>query len=106
MFRTKKEMYNESLFDMKTYINGETAIKPYYYLRNGMLHVRYTVDRCLRLSATEVSKLKADMTASPADKQDILKKAWNFFANAVGKDIIMDGIAKLERHIKEFKKNG
>lgn len=106
MFKTKKEMYNESLFDMRTYINGETAIKPYYYLRNGMLHVRYTVDRCMKLSSTEVDKLKADMTASPADKQDILKKAWNFFTNAVGKDIIMDGIAELERQIKEFKKNG
>lgn len=106
MFRTKKEMYNESLLDMKTYINGETAVKPYFFLRNGLLHVRYTVDRCLRLSATEVSKLKADLMASPADKQDILKKAWNFFACAVGREIIMDGIAELERRIKEFKKNG
>ena len=104
--KTKKEMYNESLFDMKTYINGETAIKPYYYLRNGLLHVRYTVDRCMRLSTAESAKLKADLMASPADKQDFLKKAWNFFASAVGKDIIMDGISELERQIKEFKKNG
>lgn len=106
MFKTKKEMYNESLFDMKTCINGETCIKPYFYLRNGLLHVRYTVDRCMKLSATEVAGLKVSLTASPADKQDILKKAWNFFTNAVGKEIIMDGIAELERQIKEFKKNG
>lgn len=84
----------------------ETAIKPFLFIKGNKLYVRYTVDRCMKLSATEVAKLKADLTASPADKQDILKKAWNFFTNAVGKDIIMDGIAELERQIKEFKKNG
>lgn len=103
MFKTKKEMYNESLFDKRTYINGETAIKPYYYFRNGSLHVRYTVDRCMKLSSSEVAKLKVDLTASPAEKQSILEKAWNFFSVAVGREIIHDGIAELEKQIKEFK---
>lgn len=101
--KSKKQMYDESLFDMRTYINGETAIKPYYYLRNGKLHVRYTVDRCVELSSTEVAKLKVDMTASPSDKQNVLAKAWNFFTVTVGKAIIMDGIAELEKQIKGFK---
>lgn len=103
MFKTRKEMYNESLFDKRTYINGETAIKPYYYFRNGSLHVRYTVDRCMKLSSSEVAKLKDELTASPAYKQSILKKAWNFFSVTVGREIIHDGIAELERQIKEFK---
>ena len=103
MFKTKKEMYDESLFDKRTYINGETAIKPYYYLRNGSLHVRYTVDRCMKLSSSEVAKLKAELTASPSYKQSILRKAWSFFSVTVGKEIIHDGIAELEKQIKEFK---
>ena len=103
MFKTKKEMYNESLFDKRTYINSETAIKPYYYFRNGSLHVRYTVDRCMKLSSGEVAKLKEELTANPSYKQSILRKAWNFFSVTVGKEIIHDGIAELERQIKEFK---
>lgn len=101
--KSKKQMYDESLFDMRTYINGETAIKPYYYLRNGKLHVRYTVDRCINLSPSEVAKLKVDMTASPSDKQSVLERAWSFFTVTVGKIIIMDGIAELEKQIKGFK---
>ena len=98
MFKTKKEMY-----DKRTYINGETAIKPYYYFRNGSLHVRYTVDRCMKLSYSEVAKLKDELTASPSYKQSVLKKAWSFFSVTVGKEIIHDGIAELEKQIKEFK---
>lgn len=101
--KTKKQMYDESLYDIRTYINGETAIKPYYYLRNGLLHARYTVDRCVELSSTEVAKLKVDLTASPADKQGVLAKAWSFFTVTVGKTIIMDGIAELEKRIKGSK---
>lgn len=101
--KTKKDIYNESLYDKRTYINGEIAIKPYYYLRNGLLHVRYTVDRCVELSSTEVAKLKVDLTANPADKQEVLARAWNFFTVTVGKAIIMDGIAELEKRIKGFK---
>ena len=98
MFKTKKEMY-----DKRTYINGETAIKPYYYFRNGSLHVRYTVDRCMKLSSSEVAKLKDELTASPSYKQSVLKKAWSFFSVTVGKEIIHDGIAELEKQIKGFK---
>jgi len=98
--KTKKDMYNESIFDLRTYINDEIAIKPYYYLRNGLLHVRYTVDRCVELSETECAKLKMDLTASSSDKQSILSKAWNFFTECVGKVVIQDGIAEIERRIK------
>lgn len=81
----------------------ETAIKPFLFIKGNELHVRYTVDRCMKLSSSEVAKLKDELTASPSYKQSILRKAWNFFSVIVGKVIIHDGIAELEKQIKEFK---
>jgi len=98
--RIKKDLYNSSLVDLRTYINGETAIKPYYYFRNGLLHVRYNVDRCVELSKAEQIKLKMELTTS-YDKQDVLAKTWNFLTEFVGKPIIIDGIAEIEKRIKE-----
>lgn len=81
----------------------ETAIKPFLFIKGNELHVRYTVDRCMKLTSSEVARLKDELTASPAYKQSILKKAWNFFSVTVGKEIIHDGIAELEKQIKEFR---
>ena len=81
----------------------ETAIKPFLFIKGNGLYVRYTVDRCMKLSSSEVAKLKDELTASPSYKQSILRKAWNFFSVTVGKEIIHDGIAELEKQIKEFK---
>lgn len=99
---TKKDMYDNSVLDLRTHICGETAIKPYYYMRNGLLHVRYTVDRCIKLTPSEVTKLKVDITASPEKKQQILAEMWNLLTVMVGRDIIHDGIAELEKRIKEY----
>ena len=104
--KTRKEEYNESLYDLRTYINGDIAIKPYYYFRNGLLHVRYTVDRCVELSPDEISRLKTDLTCNPSHKQEVLSKAWNFFTNMVEKPIIMDGIAEVEKRLKRNKTDG
>ena len=100
--RIKKDMYNSSPVDLRTYVNGETAIKPYYYFRNSLLHIRYNVDRCVELSSAEQTKLKLELTTS-YDKQDVLAKTWNFMTECVGKPIIMDGIAEIEKRIKEHK---
>ena len=81
----------------------ETAIKPFLFIKGNELHVRYTVDRCMKLSSSEVVKLKDELTANPAYKQSILEKAWNFLSVTVGKAIIHDGIAELEKQIKEFR---
>lgn len=99
---TKKEMYDNSILDLRTHICGETAIKPYYYMRNGLLHVRYTVDRCVELTPSEVAKLKVDITANPDKKQTILEEMWNFLTLSVERKIINDGIAELEKRIKEY----
>ena len=95
-------MYDNSILDLRTHICGETAIKPYYYMRNGLLHVRYTVDRCLELTPAEVTKLKVDITANPEKKQTILEEMWNFLTLSVERKIIHDGIAELEKRIKDY----
>ena len=88
---------NNDFVDNRTYIEGELAIKPYYYFRNGYLHIRYYVDRVIKLSETESAKLKLEMTANPADKQSVLAKAWSFFEKTVGKPIIHDGLKEIEK---------
>lgn len=102
---TKKDIYKENpLADTRTYINGETAIKPYYYMRCGLLHARYTVDRAISLSKAEEAKIKVDL-ASGTEKQEILGKAWNILEKCVEKPIILDGITEADKLIEE-NKNG
>lgn len=99
--RIKKDMYNASPVDLRTYVNGELAMKPYYYFRNGLVHIRYTVDRCIELTKTEQIKLKTEMTSS-YDKQKILADTWNFLTNCVRKPVIEDGIAEMEKRMKQY----
>ena len=87
----------------KIEINGETAIKPYYYLRNGLLHARYTVDRCIELSLSEIERIKAKVTENPSSKQEIFLNEWNFQTECVGKPVIFDGIAEIDRRIEGSK---
>ena len=98
--KTKSRYIKKNLFALNTCINGETAVKPYYYLSNNKLHVRYTVDRCVALSKTEVAKLNADLIENPSYKQNILAKTWNFLTLTVEKTVIMDGLVDLKKQIK------
>ena len=77
----------------------ETAISPYFYFRNGLIHIRYEVDRAVELSESETAELKAELTASPQWKQSTLRKKWDFLVNQVGRSIITDGIAEVEERI-------
>ena len=86
----------------KTYINNELAIKPYYYIRNGLLHVRYNVDRAIELSASEAAEIKTKLTENPALKQEILENMWNFFEKTVQKAIIQEGIKAGEERTKKM----
>lgn len=92
----------DRLNDKRVYVNGETAIKPYWYVRNGLLHIRYTVDRCIELSGWENERIKSEITDS-TDKQKILEKHWKTLTDYVGKPIIMDGIAEIDRRIEKLK---
>ena len=107
--RIKKDMYNASPVDMRTHVkigeDDEIAVKPYYYFRNGRLHIRYNVDRCVVLSNAESAQLKVSL-ASTFDKQTVLAKAWNFLTTCVKKEIIRDGIAEAEKVMKEYKPDG
>ena len=85
-----------------TIINGETAIKPYYYMRNGVLHARYTVDRAIELSESEEKEIKERITLAPYNKQDIFSKQWNLLTVYVGKPILFDGIKAGEEKMKEL----
>lgn len=84
----------------------ETGIKPVFFLKGKRLFVRYTVDRAVELSTAEESKLKVDMSMNPADKQSVLAKVWNLMTACVGKSIIMDGVAVVDKKMKELHKNG
>lgn len=92
-----KGFFKQNKSNKSTYVEGELAIKPYYYFRNGYLHIRYNVDRVIKLSETESAKLKLEMTANPADKQSVLAKAWSFFEKTVGKSVIHDGLKEIEK---------
>lgn len=92
--KTEERVCPNNEFHYQTVINGETAIKPYYYLRNGLLHVRYTVDRCIKLSKDEELKIKEELSMRPALKQDVLGSHWNLLTRFVEKEIIQDGLAE------------
>lgn len=92
-----KGFFKQNKSNSQVYVEGELAIKPYYYFRNGYLHIRYNVDRAIKLSETEAAKLKLEMTANPADKQSVLAKAWNFFEKTVCKPVIHDGLKEVEK---------
>lgn len=93
-------MKDYTIPNSKLMVDDENAIKPYWYLRRNLLHIRYTVDRCIKLSDSEVAGLKLTMTAE-GDKQTTLAKAWSFFANTVKRPIIKDGIAEIDKYMEE-----
>ena len=92
-----KGFFKQNKSNNQVYVEGELAIKPYYYFRNRYLHIRYNVDRVIKLSETESAKLKLEMTANPADKQSVLAEAWSFFEKTVGKPVIHDGLKEIEK---------
>lgn len=85
-------------------IDGEPAIKPYYYMRNGLLHVRYTVDRCIELSESEESSVKEELAAEPFNKQKIFERKWHFLTQYVGKPVIHDGLEAGMRRVRNLTK--
>ena len=95
--RTKKDEYNESLIDKRTYINVnnneldmkkelDRDSKAYYYLRNGVLHVRYRTVKFVELSETELSSLR-ERLGKTNDRQKEMKAEWNFQTGNLGKEV-------------------
>ena len=95
--KTKKQMYDESVFDLRTYINVnnieldirkeiDRGGKAYYYLRNGFLHVRYSVTRFVEMSNTELKELRERLSKSN-DKQQELLAEWKFQTGNLEKEV-------------------
>lgn len=85
------------------YIEGVKVSKPYFYLRNGLLHVKGNFDKCIELSPSEVKKLKDFLSSAsygPEEKQDILYAFWQFCEKGLKKTVIQDGLSEIERRIK------
>lgn len=97
---TKKR--NEIGMEDRCIINGDIAIKPYYYLRNGLLHVRHTVDRAVDLSKEEALRIKSELDSDPTNKQQILGREWNLQTVMNEKPILTDGIKAGEDRMKEL----
>ena len=97
---TKKR--NEIGMEDRCIINGDIAIKPYYYLRNGLLHVRHTVDRAVGLSKDEEMRIKEELNKDPVQKQQILGREWNLQTVMNEKPVIMDGIKAAEGRMDEL----
>lgn len=89
------------------YIEGVKVAKPYFYVRNGLLHVKGNFDKCMELSPAEVTRLK-DLLQSESygseEKQDILYSFWKFCEKELKKPVIQDGLSEIERRIKGNKK--
>lgn len=93
---------NEVGKEYRCIINGDIAIKPYYYMRNGLLHVRYKVDRAVDLSKDEILRIKEELEKAPVEKQQILGREWNLQTVMNEKPIIMDGIKAGENRMDEL----
>lgn len=85
------------------YIDDVKVSKPYFYMRNGLIHVKGNFDKCIELSTAEVKILK-DMLQSTSygseEKQDILYFFWQFCEKELKKPIIQDGLSLIEKRIK------
>ena len=95
--KTKKDIYNESLYDQRTYINvnnNELDVmkeinrsgKVYYYLRNGLLHARYSVTRFIKMSDAELKELRERLSKSN-DKQQEMLSEWKFQTGNLEKEV-------------------
>ena len=83
------------------YIDGVKVSKPYFYVRNGLLHVKGNFDKCMELSQSEVKRLKDILQSSYGEeKQDILYSFWQFCEKELKKPVIQDGLSEIEKRIK------
>lgn len=112
--KTKKDIYNESLYDQRTYINvnnNELDVmkeidrggKVYYYLRNGLLHVRYSVTRFIKMSDAELKELRERLSKSN-DKQQEMLSEWKFQTGNLEKEVKDVQRQKTWEHIQSHEK--
>lgn len=74
-------------------INNEATVKPYFYIRNSLLHCRYIVDRAMLLTENEKKDI-VDSIVDGKEKQLKLLKYWKSLE--LEKTVIQDGIREVE----------
>lgn len=85
------------------FVEGVKVSKPYFYVRNSLLHVKGNFDKCIELSQTEVERLKALLNQASygsEEKQAILYSFWQFCEKELKKPVIQDGLSEIEKRIK------
>lgn len=88
------------------YVEGVKVSKPYFYVRNGLLHVKGNFDKCIELSQAEVQNLKDRLNScsyGAEEKQEVLYAFWQFCEKELKKTVIRDGLLEIERRIKNNK---
>ena len=77
-------------------VEGNIAIKPYFYVRNKNLHVRFTCDKCVELTDAEMERLFEQIDRHPEKKQVIYAEMWSVVAN-LNERPVKDGIKTADK---------
>lgn len=85
-------------------VEGDVAIKPYLYVRNKNLHVRFTCDKCVELTEAELSSLYKRLDEHPESKQDIFAEVWSVVAN-LNERPVKDGISTADKIMEAKRTN-
>lgn len=59
--------------------------KDYFYLRNGILHRKYTVDEAVKVSKDEEARILGEMSRYPYAKQEVYDKYWSLYVHTMGR---------------------
>lgn len=92
--KEKRKSYN------RVTVEGDVAIKPYFYIRNKFLHVRYTSDKCVQLTDAELSELYRRLTEHPENKQGIFEEVWSFVAHTAERPLY-DGVRIADKIVED-----
>ena len=89
----KRKEYNRVIVD------GNVAIKPYFYIRNKHLHVRFTSDKCVPLTDTELEKVYKSLDEHPENKQEVFAEMWSIVANLLDRPLY-DGVKVADKIVE------
>lgn len=90
----KRKSYNRVIVD------GNVAIKPYFYIRNKHLHVKFASDKCIELTESELNALYKKLTEHPEKKQDIFEETWSVVANLDNRPLL-DGVRVADKFMED-----
>ena len=89
----KRKEYNRVI------VEGNVAIKPYFYVRGKHLHVKFSSDKCVELTDNELHAVYQKLTEHPEKKQDILEDMWSLVANIDNRPLL-DGVKVADKNME------